>query len=121
MAKQAVQDLANTLKVLDDPSRLAIFDPLMRGVQCNCELGASLQMPMNLISHHLRVLRDAGLINARRDSTDARWVYYSITPRALNQLRERLGSFLDPQRIQPRQPSCGPRGVSAKMRIMGRG
>ena len=101
--------LAETLKVLSDPTRLVIFDVLMQGVQCNCEISDRLKLPMNLISHHLKVLRDAGLVNAERDPMDARWVYYSINPRVLTQLREQLAAFFDPQRIQPRLPTCGPR------------
>ena len=104
-------DLADILKVLSDPTRLAIFDLLMQGVQCNCELGDHLKLPMNLISHHLKALRDAGLVDAERDSMDARWVYYSINKRALNQLRAQLDAFLDPQRIKPRLPTCGPQIV----------
>jgi ArsR family transcriptional regulator, arsenate/arsenite/antimonite-responsive transcriptional repressor len=111
MGKTAVTDLANILKVLGDPSRLAIFDLLMQGVQCNCEIGSSLKLEMNLISHHLKVLRDAGWVDAERDPVDARWVYYSINKRVLSQLREQLSAFLDPQRIQPRLPTCGPQIV----------
>jgi len=110
-------ELADILKVLSDPTRLAIFDSLMQGVQCNCEIGSNLKLPMNLISHHLKVLRDAGLVDAERDPVDARWVYYSLNKRALNQLRERLSAFLDPQRIQARLPTCGPRVLSEKMFI----
>ncbi len=111
----SVPNLATTLQVLSDPTRLAIFDLLMQGVQCNCELGDQLKLPMNLISHHLKVLRDAGLVDAERDATDARWIYYSINQIALAQLREQINSFLDPQRIQLRQPSCGPRSLSEKI------
>ncbi len=112
--------LAKMLQVLSDPTRLAIFDLLMQGVQCNCELGDKLQLPMNLISHHLKALRDAGLVNAERDAQDGRWVYYSVHQPALNQLREELSAFLDPERIQPRQPSCGPRlipGETVRARV----
>jgi ArsR family transcriptional regulator len=115
MHKRATTELANVLKILGDPSRLAIFDLLMQGVQCNCELGDQLKMPMNLVSHHFKVLRDVGLVDAERDATDARWVYYSINKRVLAQLREQLSAFLDPQRIQARLPTCGPRVLSEKM------
>ena len=108
-------DLADTLKVLSDPTRLTILDLLMQGVQCNCELGDKLKLPMNLISHHLKALRDAGLVDAERDAMDARWVYYSINQRALAKLREQLSAFLDPQRIQARLPTCGRRVISEKM------
>ena len=53
--------LAGQLKVLAEPKRLHIVHMLMEGVQCNCELGDALEMAPNLISHHLRVLREAGL------------------------------------------------------------
>ena len=104
-------ELAETLKVLSDPTRLAILDLLMQGVQCNCEIGSGLTLPMNLISHHLKVLRDAGLVDAERDSVDGRWVYYSVNKSTLAQLRAQLSAFLDPQRIQPRLPTCGPQIV----------
>ena len=51
--------LAQRFKALSDPKRLLILHTLMEGVQCNCELGEALQMPANLISHHLRILREA--------------------------------------------------------------
>lgn len=107
----SIGELADTLKVLGDPTRLAIFDLLMQGVQCNCEIGDRLKLPMNLISHHFKVLRDAGLVEAERDAMDARWVYYSINKRALAQLHAQLDAFFDPQRIQPRLPTCGPQIV----------
>ncbi len=107
-------DLSGILRVLGDPTRLAIFDLLMQGVQCNCELGDQLQLPLNLISHHLKVLRDAGLVDAERDPVDARWIYYSINSKALDQLREQLSTVLDPDRIQPRLPSCGPQIISVE-------
>ncbi len=100
--------LADHLKLLADPTRLAILDLLMEGVQCNCYLGDRLGLPMNLISHHLKILREAGLINAERDPLDARWVYYSVSQEKLAKLREQTSAFLDPQRIQPRLPTCGP-------------
>ena len=103
------QEVSAILRALSDPTRLTILDLLMQGVQCNCELGGQLQLPMNLISHHIRVLREAGLVTSRRDPNDARWVYYSIDKAALGRVREQLAAFLDPQRIQPRLPTCGPR------------
>ena len=103
--------LALLLRVVSDPTRLAIFDLLIEGVQCNCEIGDQLGLPMNLISHHLKVLRDAGLVKAERDPNDARWVYYSIDESGLARLQARLASFFAPSRIRPRHPSCGPDGA----------
>ena len=100
--------LAERLKLLADPTRLAIVDLLMEGVQCNCVLGDRLGLPMNLISHHLKVLREAGLVNVDRDPLDARWMYYSVNQERVIELREQVSAFLDPRRIQPRLPTCGP-------------
>ncbi len=106
-----LQALAGRLKVLAEPKRLLILHLLMEGVQCNCELGGALRMPPNLVSHHLRILREAGLVEVARDALDARWVYYSIDPRALNELRDGFGIFFDASRIKPRRPTCGPQGA----------
>jgi ArsR family transcriptional regulator len=100
--------LAGRLKVLAEPKRLRILHMLMEGVQCNCELGDALDMAPNLISHHLRVLREAGLVDVERDPDDARWVYYSLNREALNELNRNFGLFFDLSRIKPRRQTCGP-------------
>jgi ArsR family transcriptional regulator len=103
--------LAGWLKVLAEPKRLYILHLLMEGVQCNCELGDALDAPPNLVSHHLRVLREAGLVDVERDVNDARWTYYFVNPAALAALRETFDGFFDPARIKPRRLTCGPSGV----------
>ena len=110
-----LQTLADRLKVLAEPKRLLILHLLMEGVQCNCELGDALQMPPNLISHHLSVLRKAGLVDIERDAVDARWIYYSINQAALNELNELFGVFFDPARIKPRRPTCGPQSSVVRL------
>ena len=109
--------LADWLKVLAEPKRLQIFHLLMEGVQCNCELGDALEMAPNLISHHLRVLREAGLIDMERDPVDARWVYYSVDQGALAELNRAFGGFFDPKRIKPRRLTCGPQNIYASEAI----
>lgn len=106
-----LETLAERLKALAEPKRLLIFNLLMEGVQCNCELGEALDMPPNLISHHLSKLRAAGLVEVERDPLDARWVYYSVNRAALEELTAVFGAFFDPKRIQPRRPNCGPQNL----------
>jgi len=108
-------DLAERLKALAEPKRLLILHLLMEGVQCNCELGDALQMAPNLISHHLSVLRKAGLVDVERDALDARWVYYSINRPALAELNAAFGSFFDSTRIKPRRATCGPQGAFVRV------
>jgi ArsR family transcriptional regulator len=111
----AMQKLAEWLKILADPTRLRIFNLLMQGVQCNCDLGDQLQLPRNLISHHLNVLRQVGLVAMERDALDARWVYYSVNPTALTELNWTFNTFFHPARIQPRQVCCGPQSIELNL------
>ena len=110
----APETLAKQLKILADPNRLRILNLLMSGMQCNCEIGDALNMPANLISHHLRVLRKAGLVNVERDVLDKRWVYYSVNEDAIRALVAAFDAFFDLGRIQPRHPTCGPKRMKGK-------
>jgi ArsR family transcriptional regulator, arsenate/arsenite/antimonite-responsive transcriptional repressor len=100
--------LVAMLKALSDPTRLSIFDLLMEGVQCNCEIAERLGISLSLISHHMRILRQVGLVEGERDANDARWIYYSVHRETLALLSSELEHLLDVRRIRPRLPSCGP-------------
>lgn len=104
------------LKALSDPNRLRIFAALLRGVSCNGWLTEELGLPANLLSHHLKVLREAGLIQDRRDEVDGRWIYYQVDVTMLTTLHQWMGKFLDPSRIASHPPFCGPE-VAAKRGI----
>ena len=103
------QELAQILKSLGDPTRLRVFNMLMEGVQCNCEIAERLDLSLSLVSHHVRALLNAGLVQSERDPEDARWIYYSIDKVALARLDAAMRYLLDASRIQPRVPECGPR------------
>jgi ArsR family transcriptional regulator, arsenate/arsenite/antimonite-responsive transcriptional repressor len=105
---QEINYLANQLKVISEPKRLMLLEQIIQGIQCNCDLGKRLNMAPNLISHHLGVLREAGLVIMVRDSGDSRWVYYSINKKAIEALRDSLDVFFSDSRMQPRNISCGP-------------
>lgn len=106
----AVDKVAARLKVLADPTRLRIFDLLMGGERCNCDMGEALGLAPNLISHHLSVLRTAGLVDARRDRDDGRWIHYAINRAALDDLAATLATYFDPARLEDRVTHCGPPG-----------
>ena len=110
-SNEQLADFARWLKVICEPNRLLLLEKIIGGVQCNCELGDALQMAPNLISHHLSVLREVGLVEAERDPVDARWIYYSINPKAMEELRSLFGDFFDTRRIQPRRLTCGPQAT----------
>lgn len=96
------------LRLLADPTRRRIFLLLMGGEVCNCEMAGQLGLAQNLISHHLRQLRQAGFITARRDERDQRWIYYAIDREQLRRVHQEIGVFFDPDRLGERVPDCGP-------------
>ncbi len=100
--------LGDVLRVLADPTRLRIFRLLRAGEACVCEMAAELKLAENLVSHHLRALREVGLVHDRRDRSDARWVYYHLSTPALARIRAELGALFDPFTLGVRTPTCGP-------------
>lgn len=107
-AEDASALVGRFLKLMADPTRRRIFLLLMKGETCNCEMVGLLGMPQNLISHHLRQLRQAGLIRARRDAVDRRWIYYSVDLEPLGRVHREVGLLFDPERCAERTPQCGP-------------
>lgn len=112
-----LNEIANLLKIIGEPNRLRILEKIMEGVQCNCEMGSALHIAPNLISHHLSVLRDAEIIQTERDPLDARWVYYSINELKMEEIRTFIGAFFHPNRVKPRQLTCGPSFVHEQMQV----
>lgn len=80
-----LQSRAEAYAALGDPSRLAIVDLLGLADLAPGELGASLDIPTNLMAHHLQILEQAGLISRRRSEGDGRRTYVLRTP-ACNRL-----------------------------------
>ncbi|GAA1194774.1 helix-turn-helix domain-containing protein [Pseudonocardia alaniniphila] len=72
---------------LGDPGRLAIVDALVLGEASPSELQQLLDMPSNLMAHHVRVLERAGVVARRRSEGDRRRTYLALAPGALNTLR----------------------------------
>jgi ArsR family transcriptional regulator len=89
-----VQAALPLLKLLSDPNRLNIFALLTGGEHCVCDIEAQVNLPQNLVSHHLGVLRDAGLIRARREG---RWVHYAVNKAALAEVYPALCRLFNPE------------------------
>ncbi|UZP66607.1 metalloregulator ArsR/SmtB family transcription factor [Desulfovibrio mangrovi] len=70
-----MQQLADQLKTLSEPTRLRIVRLLMHGELCICDLMAALDLPQSTISRHMSFLKRAGWVNGRRST---KWVYYSL-------------------------------------------
>jgi len=81
------------LQAIAEPTRARIVALLGHGEHCVCDVGETLALSPALVSHHLRALRDSGLLRERRSG---RWVYYSLDLQALAGLREALDQLLIP-------------------------
>ena len=77
--------LAAVAKALGDPLRVQIFDVVRRSEEpvCQCELIALFEIRQSLLSHHMRRLVEAGVVEVERRH---RWAYYSIPPDAFEEL-----------------------------------
>lgn len=101
---------AELLGVIAHPKRLAIVAALARRELCVCELVDALGIPQPLVSHHLGALRGAGVV---RDRRDAHWVYYSLVPDAVAELRAGLAAVvgagpLPPEAAYGAASACAP-------------
>ncbi|MEU0869119.1 metalloregulator ArsR/SmtB family transcription factor [Nocardia brasiliensis] len=79
-------------KALADPVRLRVLSAVAAragGEACVCEVSEGIDVTQPTISHHLKVLREAGLLTSERRAS---WVYYRVVPQALHQLSELLAA-----------------------------
>lgn len=99
--------VAGLAQAMAHPTRLHILDALSRQEACVCHLTALLDQRQAHVSQHLRVLKDAGLVNDRRDG---QMVYYSLADgrtAAIVSLLKDLARGLDPALTYP-EPLAGP-------------
>lgn len=93
LSAAAATDLAVKLKALADPVRLQLFSAIAShagGEACVCDISAGVEVSQPTVSHHLKVLRDAGMLTAQRRAS---WVYYAVVPEALEGLAVLFGSI----------------------------
>ncbi len=85
--------IASDLQILGHPIRLQILDILARqgGQVCVCDIEAAVPVKQPTVSHHLRLLREAGLIDAERHGL---WAYYFVKQEVLAALRARVSAQL---------------------------
>lgn len=91
-------DLARTLKALGDPVRLRLLSMIASrdgGEICVCDLTPAFDLSQPTISYHLKLLKEAGLIDSERCGT---WVYYWLLPAATDRLAQALSCPPGPSR-----------------------
>jgi ArsR family transcriptional regulator len=95
LSVEAAAEMAVKLKALADPVRLRLFSSVAShagGEACVCDISGGFEVSQPTISHHLKVLRDAGLLTSQRRAS---WVYYAVVPEALRDLSSLLNVDAD--------------------------
>jgi ArsR family transcriptional regulator len=87
--RDRAERMGQVAKALGDPVRLQLVDVLRRhaGKVCVCELVPLFELSQPTVSHHLKVLREAGIVGSERRGL---WAYYFVIPEALKELSEWL-------------------------------
>jgi len=81
---------AKVFKALCDPNRLMILETLQSEERCACKLLEDLEIVQSTLSHHMRILCDAGFVNARKDG---KWMHYSINKEGFKKAKKLLDEF----------------------------
>ena len=98
-------ELADIFKALGDETRLTIVQLLVGRELCVCDILDSFVMSQPAISHHLKILRQAGVV---RDKREGKWIYYSLNPATLDLLSGVLGSLQRDADKKCRTGRCSP-------------
>ena len=86
LSEPTAVEVARKLKALADPVRLWLFSAIAShsgGEACVCDVSGGIDVSQPTVSHHLKVLRDAGLLTSERRAS---WVYYAVVPEALREI-----------------------------------
>jgi ArsR family transcriptional regulator len=97
------EELAGTFKALADPARLRLLSLIAaqaEGEACVCYLTEPLGLSQPTVSHHLKLLKEAGLLDREKRGA---WVYYRIVPERLEALRAALAQPTAPSRAVERR------------------
>ncbi|MBU0546718.1 MAG: metalloregulator ArsR/SmtB family transcription factor [Patescibacteria group bacterium] len=79
------------LKVISEKNRFLLLCLLKKGEMCVCEIWQHLNLPQNLVSHHLKVLKNFGLISSRREGVK---IIYSLNQKDIKKLFSSLSNFI---------------------------
>ena len=87
LGEDDAEELAAAFKALSDPVRLRLLSLIAGGEVCACELVEPLGRSQPTVSHHLKVLHEAGLVDREKRGS---WVWYRVVPERLAVLRDAL-------------------------------
>lgn len=96
------REMAVFFKALDDENRIRILELLHSGEKCACNLLEELNISQSTLSHHMKILCDAGIVTGRKEG---KWMHYSICCDGVCKLRAMLRRLLSPENL-PADCTC---------------
>lgn len=99
----AYNDTVKVFKAFCDENRLRILEMLRTGEKCACKLLDDLQITQSTLSHHMKILCDADIVQGRKNG---KWVYYSVNPKGADRARELLEQQLSLEASSGENRSC---------------
>lgn len=93
-SKARLNQAIDFLKIISEENRLKILCLLKNDKKCVCDIWQCLKLPQNLVSHHLKVLKDFGLISSRKKGTK---VFYSLNKKVVKQFNSLISNLLNNQ------------------------
>ena len=78
------------MKALTDENRLAIMLALQHGEKCGCDLLEELNITQPILSHHMKILADSGLVDYYKEG---KWMHYSISAKGVQEFRDMVASY----------------------------
>jgi ArsR family transcriptional regulator len=85
------KNISDFLDIISEKNRLRILCILQSGEKCACDIYEPLKLPQNLASHHLKILKEFGIINSRREG---RKIIYFTNKKNINKNIDSLNNFL---------------------------
>jgi ArsR family transcriptional regulator len=101
LTPRTVEGLAETFRVLGDPTRVRILDVLSSGELCVCDIASLIGISESAVSHQLRLLRGMRLVRPRRAG---RQVYYAVDDHHILELLKQAMTHVEEQREPSREP-----------------
>ena len=96
------QDMAAVFKALSDENRIRILKMLHSGEKCACKLLNELNISQPTLSHHMKILCDAGIVTGRKKG---KWMHYSICCEGVRKIRDLMRELLSAENT-PAECEC---------------
>lgn len=90
------QKAAGIFKTLGDENRIRILQMLCTGEKCACKLLDELNISQPTLSHHMKILCDAGIVTGRKEG---KWTHYTICPEGIQRVRLLTQALLSPEHV----------------------